>query len=615
MKYLTRLFFLCALASLCLDAQTGNGVVRGTVTDASAAVVVGAKVKLTNTDTNVAWDTTSSEAGIYYAGPVPPGSYVLTVETPGFKRWSGTLQVQVGQTVVVDPKLEVGELANVVEVTGAAPVITTEGMQVSDVKDALRIHQLPLNGRAVSNLFNLTPGVEGGGAPRVNGLKVGSTEMLQDGISIVNRFGGGIDTVQPGLDTVQEFRIETNGSSARYSRPATVTLVTKSGTNQLHGSAFETFRNNADGLRARARQDGNTAAKLIRNEFGASAGGPVFLPKIYNGKNKTFWFFSYEGMRQRQSTFDEDYVPTPAMFGGDFSQVRDNNNVATHIYDPLTTNAQGLRTPFPGDVIPSDRISPFFGVMKSITHTPTSSADPFQAPNLDVFYPNKNNTDTLTTKIDHRISSADNLSGRFTRGRATTALLGGRFGSPADGLTNGFGTGRSDSRVYTATINEVHSFSPSFLNELLLAVNRNPNGQGTLADFTDWAQTLGLPNPFGVSGWPTITAGDFPGNNWDADNHKDQNLTTYVIEDNVTKIKGKHTLIFGGNIRREYNNVRELQQAQGSHDFDESWTSQYDPAGDQAVSFTGVGARHHGAGPADLSFQPVQPRLLLLPAD
>src|SRR5205085_6897188 len=187
-----------------------------------------------------------------------------------------------------------------VEVTGVASVITMEGMQVADIKDALRIHQLPLNGRSVANLFNLTPGVEGGGTPRTNGMKVGSTEMLVDGSSIVDRFGGGISRVQPGLDTVQEFRIETNGSNARFSRPATVTLVSKGGTNELHGSVFETFRNNAAGLRARTRQDGNTPAKLIRNEFGASAGGPVYLPKIYNGRNRTFWFFGYEGNRVRQ---------------------------------------------------------------------------------------------------------------------------------------------------------------------------------------------------------------------------------------------------------------------------------------------------------------------------
>jgi hypothetical protein len=137
--------------------------------------------------------------------------------------------------VVIDPALEVGSIASTVEVTGAAPVITTETTELADVKDSLPIHQLPLNGRDITNLFNLTPGVEGGGSPRVNGSKVGSVEMLQDGISMVDRFGGGIQRVRPGLDTVQEFRIETAGSSARYSHPATVQVVTKSGTNSVHG--------------------------------------------------------------------------------------------------------------------------------------------------------------------------------------------------------------------------------------------------------------------------------------------------------------------------------------------------------------------------------------------
>ncbi len=129
-----------------------------------------------------------------------------------------TFVVQVGQTVVVDPKLTVGSITNTVLVSDAAPIVTTEGMQVADVKDALRIHQLPLNGRQISNLFNLRAGVEGGGAPRVNGLKVGATEIIQDGSTIVDRFSGGIQRVQPGLDTIQEFRIETSGSNARYAR-------------------------------------------------------------------------------------------------------------------------------------------------------------------------------------------------------------------------------------------------------------------------------------------------------------------------------------------------------------------------------------------------------------
>ncbi len=135
--------------------------------------------------------------------------------------------------------MEVGDISTTVEVTSAAPTINTASTEISNVKDFARIRDLPLNGRSISNLFDLTPGVEGGGNARVNGMKVGSLEITLDGISLVDRFGGGIARIQPGLDVVQEFRIETVGSDARYSRPATVTMVTRSGTNTFHGSAFE----------------------------------------------------------------------------------------------------------------------------------------------------------------------------------------------------------------------------------------------------------------------------------------------------------------------------------------------------------------------------------------
>lgn len=293
---------------------------------------------------------------------------------------------------------------------------------------------------------------------------------------------------------------------------------------------------------------------MIRNEFGASAGGPVWFPKLYNGHDKTFWFFAYEGLRQRQAAFDEDWVPTPAMFNGDFSQVFDNNNVQTHIYDPLMTNVQGLRMQFPGDMIPKDRLSPFWAVMQSITHTPTSNANPFQSPNLGTFYPLKTDSNTYTAKGDHCFSAADSLSGRFTRSHFNRAQTGGRFGSPAEGLTNGFGTGLSDTIVYSTSITETHVFTPTLLNEILIAANRNPNHQGTLADFTNWSQKLGLPNPFGSNGWPTICAGNFP-SCWDADNVKDQHLTAFHGEDNLTWVKGKHSFAFGGRVRKELNNV------------------------------------------------------------
>ena len=285
----------CVLFALPIAGQTGLGVVRGTVQDASKASIPNAKVTLANTATGVTHDTETNSAGIYYFGSVQIGSYSVSVEAQGFKKWEGTFTLEAGQTAVIDPGMEVGSLQSEVQVTAAAPIIATQGGQVSDVKDALQIHDLPLNQRLITNLFALTPGVvgdsNGNGSPRTNGMKAGSTEMNLDGISYVDRFGGGMSRVQPGLDTVQEFRIETAGSAAQYSRPATIELVTRSGTNELHGAGFETFRNNADGLRARQRQDGNTSAKLIRNEYGGWMGGPVLIPKLYNGRDHTFVFF------------------------------------------------------------------------------------------------------------------------------------------------------------------------------------------------------------------------------------------------------------------------------------------------------------------------------------
>jgi hypothetical protein len=376
-----------------MAAQTGLGIVRGTAMDASGSVIPNAKVTLSNTNTGVVRTSQSSSVGLYYFGAVQPAPYTLTVEAAGFKKWSGTFTLEAGQTAAIDASMEVGSVDALVEVSDVAPPITTIGMEINDVKDALRIRQLPLNGRDVRNLFNLTPGVEGGGVPRVNGMKVGSADILLDGISLVDRFGGGLrGGVSPGLDTIQEYRIETTGSDASNSRPATVTLVTKSGTNEIHGALFETHRNNFGGLRARARQDGNTNAQLIRNEFGFSAGGPVI-------RNKTFWFTSYEGNRLRQASFARTAVPTQAMWGGDFSQVTDTNSNIYTIYDPFSSTATGSRNPFAGNRIPTNRITSFSQTMQSVSPDPAgpnAGLNPFLGSNFETFYPNKDNADTFT---------------------------------------------------------------------------------------------------------------------------------------------------------------------------------------------------------------------------
>ncbi|HXI38896.1 MAG TPA: carboxypeptidase regulatory-like domain-containing protein [Bryobacteraceae bacterium] len=594
------MFLALALVALPAAAQTGLGVVRGTVQDASKAVMPNVKVTLTNTGTGVARDSVTNADGIYYFGAVSIGPYKLLAESQGFKKWEGTLTVQAGQTVVIDPSLEVGSLESAVEVTGAAPVIDTQGAQVADVKDALRIHDLPLNQRQISQLFDLTPGVVGGGSPRTNGMKVGATEMNFDGMSMVDRFGGGISRMQPGLDTVQEFRIETAGSAAQYSRPATIDVVSRSGSNEFHGGLFETFRDNADGLRARQRQDGNTAAKYIRNEYGGWAGGPVLIPKLYNGKNKTFWMFNWEGLKQRQNQFATTGVPTAAMWNGDLSNITDFNGNAYTIYDPATTTGpNGARLPFPNNVIPSDRISQTAKVFQGVTPVPNigGNLNPFIDQNFQYFYSRPTDQHTWTIKIDHNFSEKDSLSGRITVAPNFNAQYGGKYGYPPPGCTNCGGSGEQDIHMYSSNVRWNHVFSPALLNEFQVAGFRSATHYGTLGDSTNWANKLGMPNPFGVTGWPTVYFAGYgdPAANmlyyggWDGDNNHHQNLTSYQIDEGITWVKGKHTIKAGFRGRQEYNNVAELQQAEGSHSFYADWTQLYDPSSQAAAPYTGTG--------------------------
>src|SRR5712692_1189622 len=339
-----------ALSTHTAWAQTGLGTVSGTVQDVNKAVVPGANVTITEAQTNSSHKTQSSEVGIYYFGALPRGPYKVVVEKEGFKTWEGTFDLDVGQNAVVDAVLQVGDVKTVIEVTAAAPPIEREGMEVSDVRTFEQIRQLPLDGREITSLYNLTPGVEGGGSARVNGLTVGSMGISLDGVSQRDRFGGGQLRVNPGLDTIQEFRIETVGSNSRYEDPATVVLSTRSGTNLFHGSAFWTGRTNSGGLELRRRENtsGTAPEKYLRNEFGGNAGGPIYLPHLYDGRNKAFFFAAYEGQRLRQSNVVADLVPTDAMWNGDFSNNVDpcTGNLIT-IYDPTTTcPATGLRLPF-----------------------------------------------------------------------------------------------------------------------------------------------------------------------------------------------------------------------------------------------------------------------------
>jgi hypothetical protein len=505
-----------------LLGQTGQGNVSGTVTDSSHAIVPGTSVVLTNIETGVSVKTESSEVGVYYFGAVPIGHYKVVVTKQGFKEWEGTFTLEVGQNAVVDPILSVGNTTTVVEVTGAAVPIETTNGAVADVKESDQIRDLPLNGREIGNLFNVVPGVESGaGGARVNGMKVGSLDINLDGATLVDRFGGGMVRVQPGIETVQEFRVETVGSEARFDQPATVIMASRSGTNQLHGGGYEYIRDNTVIGATRLRTDpigsGFVLPELIRNEFGGYLGGPIYIPHLYDGKNKSFWFFDYEGLRDRErGSVLQPWVPTTAMWGGDLSNAVDVNNPCSGptcpqgyapitIYDPKSTNPTTFqRTPFPNNQIPGP-YSPTALALESLTERPCCGAfaldNPYIAPNVTNTYPSIQTLNNYTAKWDENISDKDRLSVRYTRSISTAAQEGGYYANPVN-PTSGMGSSADNFYNTNVAVNYNRTISPNWLNELLIGVLRDPNHYGTLV-----VSPPNLPAPNQYSVQPSV----FPG--------------------------------------------------------------------------------------------------------
>ena len=648
---LTGLLGLCLVALLLSAplslAQTGQGTVNGTVTDLSQAIVPHANVTLTNTQTGVVAKGQSSDVGIFFFGAVPIGQYKIVVDKQGFETWEGTFTLAVGQNAVVNPSLKVGSGKTVVEVTGAASPIETQSGAVTDIKESSQIRDLPLNGRQIGLMFDLTAGVESGsGGARVNGMKVGSLDINMDGATMVNRFGGGFVTVQPGIETIQEFSVQTVGSSARYDQPATVIMASRSGTNSIHGAGYEYLRDNTVVGATRQRTDPWVPGcpnktnpncfqlpELIRNEFGGFLSGPVDIPHVYNGKDKSFWFFDYEALRSRQRynpLFNE--VPTAAMWQGNLGNAVDPNTpcggtnqpacgplglTPITIYNPTTTGAAPnfQRTPYPNNVIPGP-LSVTAAELKSLTALPSNSNNPYVAGNFYNSYPNTQSNGTPTIKFDQNISDKDRLSVRYTRASETALIEGGYYANP-NSPNNGMGTSVRNYQTTSVAVNYNRTISPNWLNELLVGVLREPNHSGTTGDFIDWNSKLGTPNPFGVPGWPTMYVTEASGAyfGWDSDNNKQQHMTSETIEDNVTWTHSKHTIQFGFRGRKEQNNIEELQQAQGSHDWSNSLHDGLVRRQLRARDRHRQRICRTPAGPSQLPVEPVQPRIFLLPPE
>ena len=559
------------LALLCapppLLAQSGAGTIQGTIQDTTASAIPEAKVQALNIATGVSFDTPTNSAGFFAIKGVTAGSYRVTVSAAGMKKSESTITLQNGQVLVFNMQLTVGEVTEKVTVSGETIQLATyDSGTVNTQLDAARIAQLPQNGRNVLGLAqNTVPGLEAGGT-RANGLMGEAMEYSLDGAPMTNRnFGSPANTAQailPDPDSVQEVRFETLNSSAQFATPATVILTTKSGTNQIHGSLFETARNNFFGI-ARARQDPANliAPKLIRNEFGGSVGGPISLGKLYNGKNRTFFFAAYERFSLRRASQQLMYVPTMAMRGGDFSGLINGANVLQQLYDPNTTQGADMqysRLPFSNNQIPLSRISPLAKTLLAATPRPTSADNPLINFNLNGQNPTTQTVPNYTVRLDHVFNDKNRVYFRFTDIRQKQqALRNYPSASPANIETSELkegSTGYQEIPVQTisGSLGYSKNMTPTLFSETIYSMQwQRMYVQGPDRSLLNFEKQFGLPNNLGNPGFPAIGANLFMpygGSQW----YYGMSQRISTLDQNFNKISGKHQLAFGFRIRNEH---------------------------------------------------------------
>jgi hypothetical protein len=602
-----RLGFLAILllASAAL-AQQGRGTLLGTVTDTAGAVVPGATVTITNTGTNLSYTTVTNESGFYTAPNLPVGAYSVGVTKEGFKKGLRTnLTLEVDQKAQVDLSLETGQVSETVEVTTQASLVDTTTATVGKVIENRRVQDLPLNGRNALSLVLLAPAVQSGAGPtasgfgdrgtqvaliRINGSPLATNNFLVDGLSSTNPYVPDVN-VNPNVDSVQEFKVQANTMSAEfgYTLGGVINLVTKSGTNNLHGTLYHFLRNDALDANSWANNRARRAKSPLRyNQYGGSVGGPIRLPsKIfgplgYDGRDRSFFFYNYEGYQFTTSTSGFLTVPTEAFRKGDFSQLRNANGELIRIYDPATTrpnpNGQGfLRDQFPGNIIPANRLDPVSVNILRFYPLPNRTPDN-AASNLNNYFgivSNKRDLTNHTTRVDHRFSEKNNLSGRFIFYRQFTD----------NGLRNLLPDPLARQRLdpfggRNVVLSDTHSFTPNLLHEFRIGVGRQ------FFTFQVASAGLGIPQQIGL---PAVVPPDqlpLIGNGLPAFPDAIGTRTGQVgqLFDSFSYLRGRHSMKFGTEMRLIQANNLQKSAPSGNFQFPTTLTDNAAPIAGQRIN-------------------------------
>ena len=563
---------LCSALLLCtqagLRAQTATGSILGTVTDTTGAIVPNALIEVLNQDTGFKRSMSTDNAGGYDFVTLLPGRYSITAAAAGFKTvHAKDIVLEVEQRARVDIELSVGATNETVSVTGRAPLINTEDASLGQVVEQQQVVNMPLNGRSFMELTTLVPGVNTGApgdfraymhgyAPSANGARSEFNGYYMDGTDNNDAFGFTFN-ITPSIDAIEEFKVQTGMFSAEFghSAGAVVNLVTRSGTNEFHGTLFEFFRNDRLDAKDYFAASDSPKAPYRRNQFGASIGGPIV-------RNKLFFFGNYEGTKIRQAGTTIATVPTEAERSGDLSALGP-------MYDPATTrpdpnhSGQYIRDPFPNSQIPSSRIDPISA--KVIPYWPEpNSSDPLRnyVQNLSA----KTDTDRWLTRIDYNLGSKDRIFGRFAYDNNPKYAPGAL---PTTG-----GTQYPDANRGVA-LNWSRTITPRMLNEVKLGYNRmrwgyfpQNSGKGLAADLgltgiaTSPSYALSFP-AIGISG---LTAPSDTIPFFFVDNH-------FQYADTLSYERANHTLKFGFEFSRTQTNTIGYGPLQGVYVFTDRFTN------------------------------------------
>jgi hypothetical protein len=578
---------LTLLLAGALFAQSERGSISGTVRDASGAVVPGAKVVVTNPATNSTLNTVTTESGDYTAPNLSAGTYTVRIEREGFKHAVlNSVSVNAGLVARGDVTLEVGTSQQAVEVQAQSAALQTDDAKAATTITNKLVDDLPLvvGGalRSPFDLATLTPEAKnfgdnnfvlGGGqsasyGTNLDGVSANTTRALTASWVAVNT---------PSVEAITEFTVESNGFKAEYGHAGggMMSFASKSGTNNLHGNVYEFLRNDAlDANRFFSNALRQRKAVYKQNDFGATAGGPVWIPKIYNGRNKTFFFFSYEGFRNRKgATATSATVPTAEMYNGDFSKWVDAAGTLIPIYDPSTIKADPssrtgfTRDVFPGNMIPRNRFDPVsvksLSAFQSggLTLTPNLPVTPGTSAYVRSNYlintgTNLEPVNKYSVKADHIFSEKNRLSGYVGINR--TFVNPGPQGG--QGVLPGFYADYNDTQRHSEVIRLSwdHSFRPTLLNHFYAGGNNwrenHDPPQATVKSGINWKDKVclaGVPDcdqnilRLSFSEGYTTWAG--------AANNGSEN-TIYAFNNDLTWIKGRHAFKLGGMYQRNHYN-------------------------------------------------------------